>query len=107
MLSIHALHLYTGVVNELGKELPVVISFEEILEVYTCSSGSSTHSSTHPGNLSRGFFYLLFYYTAVSHTASISYLPSPIKTSIRLFVVYGNFTESLSKIAGVGVQNTS
>ncbi len=29
----HTLRLYTGVVNEFGKELPVVISFEEILEV--------------------------------------------------------------------------
>ena len=31
----HTLRLYTGVVNEFGKELPVVISFEEILEVCT------------------------------------------------------------------------
>ena len=34
------LRLYTGVVNEFGKELPVVISFDEILEVCTGSSGS-------------------------------------------------------------------
>ena len=36
----HTLRLYTGVVNEFGKELPVVIRFDEILEVCTSSSGS-------------------------------------------------------------------
>ena len=28
-----SLRLYTGVVNELGKELPIVISFDNILEL--------------------------------------------------------------------------
>lgn len=32
------LRLYTGVVNEFGKELPVIISLDEILEVYTGST---------------------------------------------------------------------